>query len=282
MAKLKVYGRIAFPSVFEAKPMKDDEGKVRYRYELSVLFPKGDKQLRLIDQTREMVAKNKWGEKADAILAKLIPADKTFLRDGDDKDYQGYEGMMYISASNTVKPLVIGPNREPLQASSGRPYGGCYCWVVLDIYAMTHKQGGKQINASLKGVQFVKDGEAFAGGPPADEDDFEDLSVGDEETGDMFTKGEHEDEDLEERQQLARQRRVVREEEPRVRADRQTMGRPREERVPAPARRPTRPVEDDDEEPPRRRPAPRREPEDEFEGQLTDAQRRRARNQGLI
>jgi hypothetical protein len=34
------------------------------------------------------------------------------------------------------------------------------------------------MNCALKGVQFVKDGDAFAGSAPASEADFDDLSEG--------------------------------------------------------------------------------------------------------
>lgn len=37
---------------------------------------------------------------------------------------------------------------------------------------------GKRINASLGGVQFYRDGDAFAGGGVASEDDFDDVSEG--------------------------------------------------------------------------------------------------------
>jgi hypothetical protein len=42
---------------------------------------------------------------------------------------------------------------------------------------------GKRINASLRGVQFLKDGEAFAGGGVANADEFDDLAA-DEIDGD--------------------------------------------------------------------------------------------------
>uniref|UniRef100_T1HEF4 Uncharacterized protein n=2 Tax=cellular organisms TaxID=131567 RepID=T1HEF4_RHOPR len=37
---------------------------------------------------------------------------------------------------------------------------------------------GKRINASLGGVQFLRDGDAFAGGGVATPDDFENMSEG--------------------------------------------------------------------------------------------------------
>lgn len=40
------------------------------------------------------------------------------------------------------------------------------------------QQGNKGISASLGGVQFLRDDDAFGGGAPASEEDFEDLTVG--------------------------------------------------------------------------------------------------------
>ncbi|EAA6845047.1 DUF2815 domain-containing protein, partial [Salmonella enterica subsp. enterica] len=37
---------------------------------------------------------------------------------------------------------------------------------------------GKRVNASLSGVQFLRDGDAFTGGQPASADEFDDISEG--------------------------------------------------------------------------------------------------------
>jgi hypothetical protein len=48
--------------------------------------------------------------------------------------------------------------------------------AIVELWAQDNSWG-KRINATLKGVQFYQDGEAFAGGVSASADDFEDLSV---------------------------------------------------------------------------------------------------------
>ena len=48
--------------------------------------------------------------------------------------------------------------------------GGWGAWVWQD------NAYGKRVNASLRGVQFAGDGEAFGGGRPAEVDEFEDIS----------------------------------------------------------------------------------------------------------
>ncbi|MWN55950.1 ssDNA-binding protein, partial [Escherichia coli] len=54
---------------------------------------------------------------------------------------------------------------------------GCYVNAVIDIWAQDNNFG-KRINASLGGVQFLRDGDAFAGGGVASADDFDDISEG--------------------------------------------------------------------------------------------------------
>jgi hypothetical protein len=78
------------------------------------------------------------------------------------------------------RPLVIDRNRDPLTAADGKPYSGCYVNVSIDVWAQDNKYG-KRINAQLKGIQFVRDGDAFGGGAPASPDEFEDLGVPEEE-----------------------------------------------------------------------------------------------------
>ena len=68
---------------------------------------------------------------------------------------------------------------KELREEDGRPYGGCYVRAVLDLWAQDNKWG-KRINCTLKGVQFIKDGDAFSASTPAQDEDFADIS----DTGD--------------------------------------------------------------------------------------------------
>jgi hypothetical protein len=57
-------------------------------------------------------------------------------------------------------------------ASSGKPYSGCYVNAVIELWAQDNKFG-KRINASLMGVQFLRDGQRLSGGGVASADDFQ-------------------------------------------------------------------------------------------------------------
>lgn len=175
--------RLSFPALFEPKTVN---GEGEPRFSASFLMPKGDPQIKKIEDAITAVATEKWKSKAGEILAVLRKKDLTCLKDGSDPDkakYDGYKDNMFVNAAAPAnqRPLVIGQNRSPLVAADGKPYGGCYVNASIELWAQDNKFG-KRVNASLKGVQFVKDGDAFAGGAPASVDEFDDVSAPSEES----------------------------------------------------------------------------------------------------
>ncbi len=173
--------RCAFPQFFEAQSF--NEGKPAFGG--SFIFPQEHEAYEQMKNAIREEAKTKWAAKADEVLKSLGATDKLCLHNGDSKaEYEGFPGNYFVSARNEVRPVVVDKNRAPLTAADGKPYAGCYVTVILDVWAQDNKYG-KRVNASLAGVQFFADGDAFAGGGVARVDDFEDLSTG-EEGGDFI------------------------------------------------------------------------------------------------
>ena len=133
-----------------------------------------------LDAVFNEVATEKWGAKAAATLKALKAADKICLHNGDLKsDYEGFEGNMYISARSKVRPDTRGPNKEEITEQDGLLLSGYYVDAVVDIWAQDSNYG-KRINAQLKGVQFRRKGDVFAGGgSSASEDDYDEIAVDD-------------------------------------------------------------------------------------------------------
>ena len=167
--------RLAFPALFEAKTV-NGEGKPAFS--ATLLIEASDKQIAMINAAIETVASEKWGAKAAAMLTTMRKADKVALHDGDTKaQYSGFEGCMFISARNPIRPLVINSDKTPLTAQDGKPYAGCYVNASVELWAQDNSYG-KRVNATLMGVQFARDGDAFSGGGVADEDEFDDVTAG--------------------------------------------------------------------------------------------------------
>lgn len=172
--------RLTFPVLWEPKAMANDP-KSKPAYSAGAVFPHEHPCVKLISDAIRTEAKKKWKGDAPAILAQLKAADRLCLHNGDlKKQYDGYAGNLFISARNErVRPLVVDRDgRTPLNEADGRPYGGCYVDLRVEIYAQSNAYG-KRVNASLKGVQFLRDGDAFGAGAPMRIDEFESQEEGD-------------------------------------------------------------------------------------------------------
>ena len=170
--------RLAFPDLFEARAF-NGEGEAKFG--ASFLFPPDHPAVAEVEKAIEAAAEEKWKDKAKTTLKSVKAKGDVCLHDGNLKEeLAGYAGNFYISARSSVRPTVVDRDRSPLAASDGRPYGGCYVNAILELWAQDHPKYGKRINATLSGVQFVRDGDAFVGGTPARAEDFDDLGVEEE------------------------------------------------------------------------------------------------------
>lgn len=175
--KLKLTNvRAAFMKIWEPEFVN---GGDKATFGCSFLIDPSDPQIKTIKEALATVAKEKWGAKAGAVYKEMEAGGKLCLHNGDSKaSYDGFEGMLFISSSSKTRPLALNRDKSPLAESDGVLYSGCYVNVSLELWAQDN-QWGKRINAQLGGVQFYKEGYAFAGGgSAADEDDFDEISEG--------------------------------------------------------------------------------------------------------
>lgn len=162
-----------------------EEGK-EPKFNAQFIISKDDTaQVKLMQDAIEAVAKEKWPDdlktknRAAGIIKSLKMTEFICLRDGELKpDREELENSYFVAASNKQKPTAI--MRDKTEATEADIYSGCYVNVKVEVYAFEYNTK-KMIPATLLGVQFVKDGDAFAGGAKvADADEFDDISdVGD-------------------------------------------------------------------------------------------------------
>lgn len=177
--------RLAFPKLWEAKAVGDGDSKY-----YSAAFPivPGSENAKALDDAITKVSKEKWAEKGAAILATIIDKNdigytKKPLRSSEGEIYSGFEDCFSVNASlreDLGRPLVLDRTKNPLTQKDGKPYAGCYVNAVVDVWAQDNSNG-KRINVQLKGIQFVKDGDAFGTGGAATPDEFDDLGEGSDE-----------------------------------------------------------------------------------------------------
>jgi hypothetical protein len=71
-----------------------------------------------------------------------------------------------------MRPLAINADKSVLTEADGVIYSGCYVNMQIALWAQQNNFG-KRVNAQLRGIQFLRDGEAFSGGGVANPDEFD-------------------------------------------------------------------------------------------------------------
>jgi hypothetical protein len=166
--------RLSFPALWRAEAFKPgDEPK----FKATFLVSKDSPQIKEIEVKILAVLKEKFPQKADALLRQIRGNRNKFcFQDGDDQEYDGYAGCMALSAKSKTRPSIFDGNKNPLAEDDGKPYPGCYVNASVDLFAYDSQGAG--VSASLRGVQFLRDGDAFTAGRPADSDEFEEVAEG--------------------------------------------------------------------------------------------------------
>lgn len=180
--------RLSFPKLWKAEASTpESKPKFGASFLIDPTTAEGKANLKRLNALIEQVKKDTWAEKADKIY-NAIEDKRKLLRDGDNATnsegdvYDGYEGMMYVSASNQKRPQILNRDKSTLAEEDGVIYGGCYVDAVISVYAVTKKeQGGNGMFATVEVVRFRKDGEAFGAGPIDADDYLDDLPDDDDE-----------------------------------------------------------------------------------------------------
>ena len=189
--------RLSYPDLWKpGKPMNEGDTP---KYGAQFIFDKDSEAAAAAKAALTQAAQETFGPNWQAIVGAMEKSKKC-VRNGNDnltKDgavRDGYADKLYLVARNKAKPLVIGPrkgadgNFPVLTEEGGKPYGGCYVNVKVDIKAMKAKDRiPNQIYATLLTVQFVSDGEAF-GAAPGTAEGFDEVAGADPVAGgdDLF------------------------------------------------------------------------------------------------
>ena len=170
--------RLSFPDLFEASAINDGEP----RFGACFIIEPGSANAKAIDAEIERCGSEKWQKEWTGIKKALESKDKMCFRKSEKLNasgvvYGGFEDKHWIQASNKSRPVIVDRDKSPLVQADGKPYSGCYVNATVDLWAQDNSFG-KRINATLLGVQFDSDGDAFSGGEKGSADDFDDLGEG--------------------------------------------------------------------------------------------------------
>lgn len=172
---VKAQGRLSYPNLFTARAANET---AKPKYGATLLIPKTDTatvarvQAAIDEAVQDGIDRRIFKGAVDPSRSKYPP-----LRDGDSPKDDGssrgeeFAGHWFISAKapgDKPRPAVVDANVQPVMDES-EIYAGCYVNMFVEFYAYENS-GNKGIAASLRGTQFVRDGDRL-GGEPLEADD---------------------------------------------------------------------------------------------------------------
>lgn len=173
--------RAAFVYVFTPN-VRIRNGVETKKYELNMLFPKS------VYPTKEDIPGLKDIIK-EAVIAQWPDADKRPkglrfpIRDGDEKEYDGYADHWYCRAASNRKPGIVDANRQPIISPEGF-YSGCYARAQVNAFTYD-TDGNRGVSFGLNNLQFIRDGDPFGASAGKPEDVFSDLGDGGDAAGEF-------------------------------------------------------------------------------------------------
>ena len=147
--------RLAFVNVLVAKP--NPSGVLKYS--ATLLIEPNDTMLPMMKECIKQAAVEKWADK----IPKGI---KNPIRDGNEKDYAGFAGHLFVGCNSDTKPGVVDAAAKPITEES-RIYSGCWARVDINFFGYV-KAGNQGVACGLNNIQVLGDDDAFTGRQAAD------------------------------------------------------------------------------------------------------------------
>ena len=174
--------KLSFPELFRPRAFQEGQTpKFQATFLLDPSSKEGAAQIKMLKGKIKDVLVEAYGDE------KSIPKGvKVCLKDNEEegKEYNGYDGMWFISSSNTVRPTVVDRDLSPITEDDDKMYPGAIVNATITLWSQNN-QYGKRVNANLRAIQFVKDSERFGGVAAANaENEFDLLDELDEADGD--------------------------------------------------------------------------------------------------
>jgi hypothetical protein len=144
--------RLSFPKIWEPEAYR---GKGDPKYSITMLFDKGE-DISVLKDAVKRVAEAKWKSKANG---KNHP-----FKDGDKRDYEGYQNMIEVKATRKADfgaPVVVDRNLQEI-LDQKEIYPGCWCRAQVIPFAYEGSEDG--VAFGLVAVQKLEDGDPMGGG----------------------------------------------------------------------------------------------------------------------
>lgn len=173
--------RLQAPHLYE--PYTDKYGKTQYSAILRIATA-DVKDIQAVEAGKEAACVRKFGADAPKKLKKInANPNCCLLREPDDDD--SYKFMKVTRRPADGMPRLLDRSKNVVPQSAGLFVSGAVCYALVQFWAYDNQSTG--VGATLLGLQWVEEGEAFGGAPVARDDDFEMLDdKGGEDAADGF------------------------------------------------------------------------------------------------
>lgn len=172
--------RLSFPHLVEPqKQVNPETGKERISYNGDFIMPADHLGYTQFMARYAALAGEKWKEHANTVM-QMVHADRKSRCYGAGAErvnkktfqpYDGYVGMMYITAGRDTPPQIIQADGSPIdpantmayQQLTRKMYGGCRVNVAVRPWLQDNKHG-RGVRCDLIAVQFYQDDTPFGEG----------------------------------------------------------------------------------------------------------------------
>ena len=170
--------RLSYTNVFNR--YNPDGPQEEGKFMTNVLIPKDEKETieaikKAIEEAKKAAIVSKWGGKEPKKLD--MP-----LRDGDEKDDENYDGMLFVNAKSNTRPGIVDRKKVPI-VDEEEVYSGVWAIVSVTFFGYD-KNGNKGVACGLNNIMNFKDDEHF-GGRVSAESDFGDVELDNEDDEDL-------------------------------------------------------------------------------------------------
>lgn len=156
--------RVSFANVFKPRVAFDGQEPA---YSLDALFDKKEnKEMKWLKEAIKKAADSKWG------AGKWPKNFKSPIKDGDEKELEGYPGNFFLTLKSKTKPGIVNRDLQEIIEPS-EFYSGCFARATVIVKAYS-TAGNNGVAVYLGNLQKDSDGDAFSGKKNA-KDDFDAL-----------------------------------------------------------------------------------------------------------
>ena len=139
--------RLSFPALFKAEAFKPGDDP---RYKATLLIPEGSAQAKEVEKAAIAALEEKFPKKGATIYKQIFGNNnKCNISDGNLAEYDGYAGMVAVSAKSKTRPLVIDTDKTPLAEEDGKPYAGCYVNAIIEFFGYDNSGKGFALTATI-------------------------------------------------------------------------------------------------------------------------------------